>query len=402
MTRKQFVVIIFLLLAIYLVFLPDFFALFDLPFWQQWIAWIQEDGIENIYTHDVNYHPIVLYWFAFYEWVCGSTDTILAKIKYIKVLPLMFDFLGALSILLLFKNNANKYFYCLLLLLNGVYFYNTLIWGQFDSIPIALIVFSITALLYQNLLLGAIFAVIAFNVKLQVIIFFPLIFLLAMPLLKSIKSIVQTTIFVISTQALIIVPFILNNTAYLYWGVITGAVGHHPMVSLNAYNWWYWVIEKNPKDIIDTSSFFYLNYHKWGFILFGISFITAITPLLYATYLCFKKSTSFNLEKTEIIFLTATLVSLCFFFFPTQMHERYSHPAILLSFIYGCSSGNFLIHILICIAYFLNLERILQYFEFNNYGTVIYMGEFVAGIYAVAIIIAYIRLYRYAARIFRK
>ena len=57
-----------------------------------------------------------------------------------------------------------------------------------------------------------------------------------------------------------------------------------------------------------------------------------------------------------MMFLLAGLLSLFFFYFNTQMHERYSHPMLLFFFFYGVYSKNYNLYALASVSYFLSLE----------------------------------------------
>ena len=61
-------------------------------------------------------------------------------------------------------------------------------------------------------------------------------------------------------------------------------------------------------------------------------------------------------KREEGVFLSI----LGFFFFNTQMHERYSHPAMLMAFLYGILNKNYWIYGITSIAYFLNMEKTLM------------------------------------------
>jgi hypothetical protein len=91
--------------------------------------------------------------------------------------------------------------------------------------------------------------------------------------------------------------------------------------------------------------------------------------------------------------LSAAVISLSFFFFNTQMHERYSHPAMIFLFFYAAFSKQFGPYILVSIAYLLNMERILLYFTVPHH-TVIFSPEFSAALFLAGLLWLYFRIYR--------
>ena len=83
-------------------------------------------------------------------------------------------------------------------------------------------------------------------------------------------------------------------------------------------------------------------------------------------------------------------------FFNTQMHERYWHASLLFLASYAFLSRNYWPFALVSVAYFLNLEATLHFLDLHNYKVLIFNSRFVAGIFALAIVLAFSSLYRLA------
>jgi hypothetical protein len=98
----------------------------------------------------------------------------------------------------------------------------------------------------------------------------------------------------------------------------------------------------------------------------------------------------FPLEK---VFLLSALTASVFFYFNTQMHERYFHPALVSLAAYTFLTSNYFPFVLGSIAYFLNMERILQSLALTNYRTLIFHPVFIAVLFACLIIYLFYRLY---------
>lgn len=81
------------------------------------------------------------------------------------------------------------------------------------------------------------------------------------------------------------------------------------------------------------------------------------------------------------------------------MHERYAHPALLLSFLYGVVRKDYLIFLLTAIAYFLNMEAILHFFGWD-YGSFLFQKDFVAALFLGAMIYGFFRLYTDHRKVF--
>ena len=149
-------------------------------------------------------------------------------------------------------------------------------------------------------------------------------------------------------------------------------------------------------EINDTETFHWLTYRQTGYFMFFTALFLALFPVLKYLYSRYVKSTAarFSLDK---IFLISGLVSLSFYFFNTEMHERYAHPTIVLLSGYAFTSGNFFPLILGSAAYFLNLEKILMYLHLHTAtyeNSLLFDPRFVAGLYLLLILAMYYLLYK--------
>jgi hypothetical protein len=86
----------------------------------------------------------------------------------------------------------------------------------------------------------------------------------------------------------------------------------------------------------------------------------------------------------QLLILVLILAGLQFFLFPTQIHERYAHPAIILVGIYAILFPNrkhMIAYVAISIAYFINLEDILRFRGLSNYDILLLDRRLSAGLY---------------------
>jgi Gpi18-like mannosyltransferase len=91
--------------------------------------------------------------------------------------------------------------------------------------------------------------------------------------------------------------------------------------------------------------------------------------------------------------LAATLLALGLFYFTTEMHERYSHPVVLFSGVYAIITRRYLLYFILSAGYFLNMEEVLRYLHIS-YGTLIFMPEFIAGLFGLGMLLAWYYLYK--------
>ncbi|MFT5383003.1 MAG: hypothetical protein ACI81W_000399, partial [Saprospiraceae bacterium] len=196
-------------------------------------------------------------------------------------------------------------------------------------------------------------------------------------------------------QTIILLPFILHGTLGSWYQVMTSLVDQYTNVSLNAFNIWHLFLPGEiPLITKDYQAFWFgMTYKNWGLLFFFVFSFIALLPL-------FLKSLHYSIQQTDLdqnfkklVFLSAFLCVLSFFFFNTQMHERYSHPAMLMAFLYGILSRNYWLYAITSIAYFLNLERTLRFFDLS-YGTFIFLKPFIASLFLLALGIGIWQLYQ--------
>jgi len=243
--------------------------------------------------------------------------------------------------------------------------------------------------------------VLAVNMKLQSIVFLPLLmYILALNFEK--KMILKYLLgiglaFVL--QVVIILPFYLNGDFEAMLQVIANSKGKYPFISMNAYNIWGILIDNRYFFKLDTSSLWGLNYNLWGLIFFFVSsFLILIFPLIRVINSLFRgQKQEINLNE---ILLIGALIPLFFFFFNTQMHERYAHPALIFISAFGMLNRKILIIIIPSVAYILNLEGAAHIFNLTNYGTLIFTPRFVAILYLTTIILLFFELYKTQRKLF--
>lgn len=98
------------------------------------------------------------------------------------------------------------------------------------------------------------------------------------------------------------------------------------------------------------------------------------------------------------VFICGALISLIFFFFNTEMHERYSHPALIFLALYSVYTGRYLVYVITSLAYIINLESVIHFFKLGSYQGFIFNPRFVAVIYFIAILLLYIDMYQIRVR----
>ena len=94
----------------------------------------------------------------------------------------------------------------------------------------------------------------------------------------------------------------------------------------------------------------------------------------------------------KLFFLSLTLVTLIFFYFNTEMHERYIHPAILFSAIYAILAKDYIMYILLSLAYTLNMAKVFPFFNLD-YNAFYFNEKLISTLYLCAFAIGMYRMY---------
>ncbi len=81
------------------------------------------------------------------------------------------------------------------------------------------------------------------------------------------------------------------------------------------------------RHVSDQDKFIGITYHYWGLLLFFTASAMALWPLAKTCYYKWRDREAES-PGTELVWITAALIPSIFFYFNTQMHERYIHPAL--------------------------------------------------------------------------
>ncbi len=384
------------LIFIFLCFsLPTINFSLDMNYWASWSTSFLENGLVKGYEMaECNYLPFYVYILKLYGWFNGSSVEIYRNINNLKIFTLLFDIMGVYVILqYLVKFNISPY-KVFLVLFNISYLYNSIIWGQVDSIFTFFAFVSVFFALKERVSWSIIFFVLALNTKLQAIIFTPIVAIILIPqIFKNPKSLIVGLFGGLLIQLIIILPFLVENKLDVLLKIVFGSVGYYPVVSLNAFNIWHLFLEGDLMEISDELLFWGIKYKSWGFILFFFFSFLALIPLLITTIQHMIEKSEKTIEYYKMAFLTSALIPLIFFYFNTQMHERYCHPMIIFIAIYALISSNYICYILLSIGYFLSLEKIVMSLRLKKYGTLIFDNRFIAFLFLLGLVYILFQLY---------
>jgi Gpi18-like mannosyltransferase len=384
-THKHLLIAGVVAYLVLLLIMPNFGHAWDCACWGMWATRMNSNGLASAYTEGstVNYLPLYLYVLRAYAWLVG-TEHIYPYIYTLKIVTLLFDVGSAMIISSYFKHQKRAWQYVVFTLLNIGFIYNTLIWNQVDGIWSFFVLAAFTMGYRKHLSGSMLLFILAVNVKLQAIIFLPLLGLMWLPLCNW-RNLTKALLISIGVQLLILAPFIAAGVAGNITDVISGSVDYYQSVSMNAFNFWYLVLDGDlmfVKDDILIGGL--ITYKQAGLLMFFSFSFLVLLPIIKDTWRVIVKKQLTQLRLSQWIW-SMTLIPLIFFYFNTQMHERYIHPAIGFATLLAFSTRQFGPWLLMSIAYALSLESICKFLELNNYGTLIFHPDFLAGLYGVSL-----------------
>ncbi len=334
-------------------FLLSYFPSFssDMGTWFGWADRLKSLGFTQFYSDIVwtQYTPGYMYWLwliGHFGWLNEFAIKIPVVITEIATGVLIWSLIKQVNVKL-----ALPFFF--LYTLNPVVIFDGSVWGQIDGLLTFFLFVSAYFLIEKkNFVLSVLFWSIAFSIKPQSIAVAP-IFLLVIILKKfKLKEIILGAFTGLATTFLLSWPFFLQDPIMGLPRLIIKMGQHYSYTSVNAFNIWAWVGMWRA----DSIEFLGISFSLWGVILLGSSIILAL----------FKFRNKIDTKANY--YLLFAILSLCFFVFPTKVHERYLFPffAFLLTSA-GLSRSPYLfaIYLITTLASFANLYYPYSYYNDN-------------------------------------
>jgi Gpi18-like mannosyltransferase len=370
---------------------------YDMTTWTYWLNHIKTDGLFNIYNYsDVNYLPPILYLLQLFSSLFKTVSQMDSMLYLLKAFILLFD-LGSVYLVLKILRKFNlKDDLILFLLFNIAFFYNTLFWEQVDGVYVFFALLSIYLAVQKHVLPSVLVFVLAVTTKLQAVIFAPLLLLLYLPEFKRHPGLIlESLVWAIILETGILLPFIAAGRLPDIIRVVKGSVDFFPYISMNAYNFWVLILGyPNTWWKSDSQLLWNISYKTWGMIMFAVSSVIALVPIGYRSWLELRgKIYKYPYKAFPTVLLTAALLVMNFFYFNTQMHERYLHAAIVLFAAYALLTKRYLIYICVSIAYFLNIEAVLKYLDISH-DLIIFRPRLIALVMLLMLLLGFYYLYR--------
>lgn len=288
--------------------------------WRLWSLRMAHEGASHFYSQNIftDYTPGFLY----FLWLAGLikasflTNFSGNNLGYDLLLKLpanIADLLTSLIIYLIAKKIDKKWAILgfLLYIFNPAIFFNSSIWGQFDSIS-TLLILSATLILVNKKIpeIAAVLVALALTIKPQAVFFIPafsILFLLKINLRR-----LPSSLFVfITTFVITYIPFVSSNLVEQIIKINTQVGNVFKCTTCFAFN--FWGLFGNWKN--DTNILAGIPFTYWGIMLTSLSLIATLLlrPFRLKYHMPF-------------IYLTISLSIISFYTFLTRMHERYLFP----------------------------------------------------------------------------
>ncbi len=228
-------------------------------------------------------------------------------------------------------------------LFNPAVIYNSVIWGQTDSLSSFFILLMYYSLLLNRYSLFSILTVTNVFLKVQSLPFIVLALVIIVKregLGKAFSSLIPAVV----TMAVINLPYILKASFSAPIAVMVNALGYFPYVSLNAYNL-HWLLIRGTSDKFPDSTRFLslISYKTLGMSLFIGVFLTLVIYLWKNT----RRNSQFSILNSQFLFFSSLLAIFGSYLFMTEIHERYLFPvymfgALLVPLVFASSKTSFL------------------------------------------------------------
>lgn len=358
--------------------------------WEAWALHIHHNGLRNAYGSTTDYMPIYQYILWGYSKIMGSDAAISSHLYYVRCVILLFDFWGLWYVYKWMDKKLAYFVVATIGILNISYVYDTIIWGQIDGGLATLIFIAVYYAWKKNNILSGLFILLAFNYKIQTIIILPvwgMLFLDNALSSKSWKAIVAPLMVMAAAQLALLIPFMMGQygVGHIVY-LIVHSFSKYEAISIKAPNIWHWLAKGNLLYATDTRPWIgNITYKQAGLAMFFMAALLALLPMLLILYKRWRKPGSATFSR-EMVWISGALVYLVFYFFNTEIHERYCHPAFIFLTAYAMYTGRYFVYILFSITYFLTLECSMQHLKLSNYEVLIFDMRFLACLHAITMI----------------
>ncbi|MBI4157929.1 hypothetical protein HY502_03720, partial [Candidatus Woesebacteria bacterium] len=208
---------------------------------------------------------------------------------------------------------TNKRWAALVWLLNPAVWYNSAIWGQYDSVINFMALLGFYFLLKKKLLWAVLAIAISLYTKASLLIFLPIFVIIALRQKYKVKEYMGSIFITLLILGLFTFPFSQGEPLSWLFTLYKDKVFVQQLhvITANAFNLWAGLtgIHERPEIL----PFLGLNYRLWGNIFFGLAYLPAL-------WLVYKK------QDVRNVMWALAISAFSSFMLLTNMHERYLYP----------------------------------------------------------------------------
>lgn len=334
--RKSYCILLLLIVLFRLIITLARPYNIDMAGYAAWSRYLAEYGPARFYS-DSGFHIVYAPFFLYFLWLTGEICRLFSApagfhVYLIKLVSVAFEFLGAWLMIKL-SEKADRpergRTMALLYLVNPGILMNSSVWGQFDSVPAAMLVGVLLLFVYKKQNLAALLFLVSVLTKPQSGLLLPVVLYLYFRDFRfdlcSFKKLTTGLLSGILLYLAVVMPFYtptgragaipkLLDPFYWLFDLYFRSMGDYPYATANAFNSWTLLGGQVQNDALP---FMGLSYALWGCIFLAAALIFA--------FCCLAKGRGSLYSVTYFSYL----VLFSAFFFMTRMHERYLLPAVI-------------------------------------------------------------------------
>lgn len=236
--------------------------------------------------------------------------------------------------------------------LNPAIIYDSLIWGQWDSLVALPMLMATICLIAASPVLATIFLTIAILIKFQAVVLIP-IGIVVIQRQFGWRGLGRSALTSVVTATILLLPVIVTGQVRQTMHIYAGLTHSQPWLSSNAFNvWWLvnWLQSGSPETRLKSHDLLLgpVDYKLVALCLYALAVVGIAAALTRARL------------TVETISLAAAASVLAFFALAPEMHERYLLPALPLLILGIDTRLNRWLLAILSLTVFLNLSWVLR------------------------------------------
>ena len=336
----------------------------DVQLFKIWGQTAAQNGVHNIYDKTwCDYPPAYIYILktvsSFYSLFHPDFKEHTYLYALLMKLPAIFSDLFISCLIFFMMRNGlsfrSRIIFMSAFAFNPVIIFDSVYWGQIDSVTTLVTLLSILALIRNRYYLSWALIALAILIKSQMIILLPVVILITWKRCGS-KALIGGFAAFWASFLFILSPFFYFHQVDKVINVFASSVGRYPNVSMNAFNFWWLISMGKGANFWDGQRFLNLFALKTIGSLFLLTFMVLLLKYLFD-----------NEKSNKAVFFSCALALFSFFMLPTEMHERYILP--VFAFLLLAAADDLPMQIsygILSLTGFFNLAIVLSWAYPNN------------------------------------